>query len=418
MFLRKCAALLFALLPLQAHAEFGTIDEVPAATLLIPHFEVDTLNRAGVNTVITLTNASASAAVAQVTLWTDEALPTARFGIYLTGYDQETINLQNVFNRFPPVTGDAGTDTGDTGSPNDGISNKGILSQDINFPGAVAPCSAPVDALELLVTYDVKAAHTGQASPNYFGGSCGATDYGDGIARGYVTIDSVTQCSIESPHSAAYFSGGIADTRNILMGSYVISNSNGSRLVAANAVHVEAFRQFGGPPLPPAPQYGMYSSLNGYSNTQLREALPTAWAGRAVAGKTDVNYWRDPGQKISVAPGCAVPTAFPLPVRDLSVFSGNGTNTANPGGTLFPHANGHVSGSALSLGAAPGWLFANLNSTNDPDAMNASDWNTIRQSWLIFEQYPSSTPATSGFAYTVEGIQLGNAADFADPIVP
>jgi hypothetical protein len=102
--------LLFALLPLQAHAEFGTIDDVPAATLLIPHFEVDTLNRTGVNTVITLTNASASAAVAQVTLWTDEALPTARFGIYLTGYDQQTIDLQNVFNRFPPVTADAGSD--------------------------------------------------------------------------------------------------------------------------------------------------------------------------------------------------------------------------------------------------------------------------------------------------------------------
>ena len=87
MSLRKLGALLFALLPLQAHAEFGTIDDVPAATLLIPHFEVDTLNRTGVNTVITLTNASASAAVAQVTLWTDEALTTARCGIYLTGYD-------------------------------------------------------------------------------------------------------------------------------------------------------------------------------------------------------------------------------------------------------------------------------------------------------------------------------------------
>ena len=57
---------------------------------------------------------------------------------------------------------------------------------------------------------------------------------------------------------------------------------------------------------------------------------------------------------------------------------------------------------ALSLAASPGWLFANLNSTTDPDPMNATDWNTIRQSWLTFEQYPSSTPATSGFAYTVD----------------
>ncbi|MBL0029662.1 MAG: hypothetical protein IPO95_11610 [Rhodanobacteraceae bacterium] len=413
MSLRKLGALLFALLPLQAHAEFGTIDDVPAATLLIPHFEVDTLNRTGVNTVITLTNASASAAVAQVTLWTDEALPTARFGIYLTGYDQQTIDLQNVFNRFPPVTADAGSDTGDTSNPDDGISNKGDFSQDINFPGAVPPCSAAPSDIELLITYDVKAAHTGLASLNYFGGSCGAINYGDGIARGYVTIDTVTQCTTDSPYETAFFPGGIADRRNILMGSYVISNANGSRMVAANAVHVES-RYVAGP----APSYGLYSSLTNYSTVSEREALPTAWAGRAVAGKTDLNYWRDPGQKITPVAGCAVPAAFPLPLRDLSVFSGNGTNTANPAGALFPYASGRVAGSALSLAASPGWLFANLNSTTDPDPMNANDWNTIRQSWLTFEQYPSSTPATSGFAYTVEGIQLGNAADLADPIVP
>ena len=408
MFLRKCAALLFVLLPLQAHAEFGTIDDVPSATLLIPHFEVDTLNRTGVNTVITVTNASASAGVAQVTLWTDEALPTARFGIYLTGYDQETIDLQNVFNRFPPLTADAGSD------PTDSLSNKGPFSQDINFPGSVPPCGAAPSDIELLITYDVKAAHTGQASLNYFGGSCGASNYGDGIARGYVTIDTVTQCSTAAPYDdLSYFPGGIADRRNIFMGSYVISNANGSRLVAANAVHVES-RYVAGP----SPSFGLYSSLNNYSNVSEREALPTAWAGRAVAGKTDVNYWRDPGQKITPVAGCAVPAAFPLPIRDLSVFSGNGTNTANPVGALFPYASGRVAGSALSLGASPGWLFANLNSTTDPDPMNANDWNTIRQSWLIFEQYPSSTRATSGFAYTVEGIQLGNAADFADPIVP
>jgi hypothetical protein len=105
--------------------------------LLVPYWEADPSDPSGVDTLVTIQNASATAIVAHVTLWTDYGIPTTTFDFYLTGYDQETFSLRSAMNRFVPVTADDGDDPMDTASPNDGISNQGVLSQDINFPGVL-----------------------------------------------------------------------------------------------------------------------------------------------------------------------------------------------------------------------------------------------------------------------------------------
>ncbi|HEX3530076.1 MAG TPA: hypothetical protein VH988_23700, partial [Thermoanaerobaculia bacterium] len=81
-----------------ARAEIGTIDAVPAATLLLPYFEVDLANPNGITTLFSVNNASATAVVAHVTVWTDESIPTLDFDIYLTGYDVQTLNIRDIFN--------------------------------------------------------------------------------------------------------------------------------------------------------------------------------------------------------------------------------------------------------------------------------------------------------------------------------
>ena len=121
----------------RAHAVIGTIDDVPAATLLLPFFEVDLSNPNGITTLFSINNASATAGVAHVTMWTDQSIPTLDFDVYLTGYDVQTINIRDIFNGNLPRTADAGPDPADT------ISNKGTLSQDINFPGSTGPCASP-----------------------------------------------------------------------------------------------------------------------------------------------------------------------------------------------------------------------------------------------------------------------------------
>ena len=86
------AALVFTATP--SRAVIGTIDDVPASTLLLPYFEVDLEHSSGVNTLFSINNASASAAVAHVTVWTDWSFPTLDFDVYLTGFDVQTINLR------------------------------------------------------------------------------------------------------------------------------------------------------------------------------------------------------------------------------------------------------------------------------------------------------------------------------------
>src|SRR5215212_10679428 len=104
-----------------------TIDDVPAATLLLPYFEVDTDNAAGQTTLFSINNASATAILAHVVVWSDLSVPVLDFNVYLTGYDVVTINMRDILTGTFPQTASDGQD------PDDTISNQGDFSQDINF---------------------------------------------------------------------------------------------------------------------------------------------------------------------------------------------------------------------------------------------------------------------------------------------
>ena len=93
-----CLALL-GLLALggQALAVICTIDDVPAATLLLPYFEVDLSNPNGLTTLFSVNNASATAILAHVVVWSDLSVPVLDFDLYLTGYDVQTISLRDIF---------------------------------------------------------------------------------------------------------------------------------------------------------------------------------------------------------------------------------------------------------------------------------------------------------------------------------
>src|SRR3977135_4399955 len=110
-----CLALMSLLgLGSQAFGVIGTIDDVPAAALLLPYFEVDLNNPAGQNTLFSINNASATAILAHVSVFSDQSVPVLDFDVYLTGYDVQTINLHDILvNGNLPVTASAGQDSGD-----------------------------------------------------------------------------------------------------------------------------------------------------------------------------------------------------------------------------------------------------------------------------------------------------------------
>ena len=87
----------------QAFAELCTIDAVPAATLLVPYFEVNLDDANGVTTLFSINNASAAPTIAHVIFWTDWSFPTVDFDIFLTGYDVVGVNVRDVFNGNIPA---------------------------------------------------------------------------------------------------------------------------------------------------------------------------------------------------------------------------------------------------------------------------------------------------------------------------
>ena len=77
------------------------ISLLPAATLLLPYFEVDLSAGAGAGetTIFTITNTTDQPQAARVNIWTDFGYPVMNFNIYLTGYDVQSINLFDVLRR-------------------------------------------------------------------------------------------------------------------------------------------------------------------------------------------------------------------------------------------------------------------------------------------------------------------------------
>jgi hypothetical protein len=330
------------LLATPAAAEIGTMDNVPAATLLLPYFEVDLGNPDGITTLFSINNASASAAVAHVVLWTDFSIPTLDFDVYLTGYDVQTINVRDIFNGVLPRTADSGTDPGDTISP------KGGLSQDINFPGSTGPCGSAGTvyanpALSSNLIDHLRRSHTGLSSP-VFGGRCAGADYGDSIARGYITVDSVTGCNLSFPSDNFYFTS-FADRRNVLWGDSFYVNPGERFAVGGTLVHIEACNMpsvGNGAGLCPfvVGDYTFYGRYNTAAADQ-REPLDTVFFTRYLEGgpfdgDTDLLVWRDSKSGSPTPFTCgSQPSWFPMAQTDVTAFD----EEENPTGLCFQGDN-------------------------------------------------------------------------------
>ncbi|HEV2843801.1 MAG TPA: hypothetical protein VG477_03065, partial [Thermoanaerobaculia bacterium] len=268
-----------------AHGASCALDGGPAATLLLPYFEVDLDNPNGRTTLFSVNNAGAKAALAHVVVWTDMGVPSLTFDIYLTGYDVQTVNLRDIFQQgLLPRTADLARD------PQDTISNQGALSQDITLPGCA---SLPPPVLPLNVLDHLRNAHTGKASA-LFNGNCSGLNRGDRIARGYLTIDVVKSCSDLRPGDTGYFGpDGVAASDNVLWGDFFYVDTVGNFAQGENLVrvHAEPGRYNAGD----ATFYGRF--VNG-SGIDAREPLPRVWGARyalggSFTGGTDLLVWRD-----------------------------------------------------------------------------------------------------------------------------
>ncbi len=319
------------------------IGNAPAATLLLPYFEVDAA-AGGRTTIFSITNVSPYAQIAHVTLWTNWSFPVLDFNIFLTGYDVQPINLYDVI--FSGFIGSAsgGTGINSTFSPNaraaTGVTPNGIATAlatgtnpsqgtqpfsvttsqgNPNFlPSATANCAAgrlpgqlpgalATDVRALLTTGRSTGAGVSCPTPSGAEARVGG-DQGGVTAIGYATIDVAATCSTSLPTDATYYSAEILFD-NVLIGDYQDINQSttaGNYAGGNPLVHIRAIPEGGAAGVAavatnlPFTFYDRYT-INGAGAPRTidrRQPLPQAFAARWINGSTaafDTQYkvWRE-----------------------------------------------------------------------------------------------------------------------------
>lgn len=402
----------------QAVAVTGTVDDVPAATLLLPYFEVNLNDPNALTTLFSVNNASAAPAIAHVTLWTDLSVPTLDFNIYLTGYDVQTINLRDVFNGIVPITEDE--------NDADDISPVGAFSLVTNPLTGVGPgapnCDVglPNGALPPVLLNHIRNAHTGQPSAVFLG-DCSGVDYGDNIARGYITVDSVSECSLQFPGDLGYFAvggTGVANNSNQLWGDYFYVDVLNNFAQGETLVHIEADAALGDD------NYTFYDRFT--AGEDEREGLTSTFAVRfatsfgPIPGGTDLIVWRDGQQTISPFTCGTIPSPFPLAQDQIVIFDEmenpdvpetSPFSPAIPGASLIPFPweaqRTAVGGVDFPVQFGSGWLYLNLNTTIAGSQVNENP--PYVQNWVT-----TIMSADGRFSVGYDAIQLDNVTFAAD----
>ncbi len=110
----------------------------------------------------------------------------------------------------------------------------------------------------------VQDGHTGNPVSTLGANACLGHPHGDGIARGYITIDNVNACSTLFADDPGYFVDGglgIASDDNQLWGDYFIVDPANNFAFGDNMVHIEAEPLFNASSTPTGYTfYGRYTS--------------------------------------------------------------------------------------------------------------------------------------------------------------
>jgi hypothetical protein len=404
------AAFQFAL---PARAVIGTIDQVPAATLLLPYFEVDLGDSNGRTTLFSINNASASPVLTHVVIWSDLSVPVLDFNCYLTGYDVQTLNLRDV------LAGGRLCQTASVGQdPQDTISPKGPLSGDIDFPsctGLLPPPPLPPFFLSHL--HD---SLTGRFSSVLNG--CAGQRFGDDVARGYVTVDTVRGCTLRFPGDPGYFApGGTGDAtdQNVLWGDYITVDpsgpADGETLVAVEASPTDPRTTTSG-------QYTFYGRYVGWTAADNREPLATSFAVRYTKqGLFDsgscLTVWRDSKVPQSSFKCGTLPSWYPLGQEKLLLLDEEETAQVPTTFPVSPQPPGEVvtpfpaetqctvvGGDELPVTFDFGWAYLNLNTFVTAAGANPHADPAAAQGWVTV-----SMSAQGRFSVGFNAVQLDNA---------
>jgi hypothetical protein len=333
----------------------------PAATLLFPYFEVDL--DGGRTTLIAIRKASVGfgdSRLARVTLWTDWAIPTLAFDVFLRAEGVVTLNLRDIFvNGRLPHTG----------------------------PGASAfPGCPDVLGLTIFDTGALQRRHSGRASSD---GMCSSSPRADPtLVTGYITVDATNRCpgAGVTPATFGYFEGAnrVASDLNTLEGDFFLVDAGQSYAGGQSAAHVV---------VPPASQlpgdgdYTFYGRYVGWRGADHRLPLSNVWRTRFLTGGgfdggTHLIVWRDTRRFPNNPLQCGVQTPgwVPLGEERLTVASEQGQVQTYARTEVFDLATQRVSVASLGLAHSFGSLIVDLDHRNGAHAQAWIGWDANAQS--------------------------------------
>ena len=348
----------------------------PAATLLLPYFEVD-LKAPATTTLFTLQNVSPSPVIANVTLWTDWGYAALSFPVHLTGYDVQGINLFDVLGHgaLPPTDCHAG-----------------------NISPAILP--------------DLQAAFTIGGT-----GACTSTvGFFHFRAIGYATIDVVSACTLKNVTSSDYFATLLYD--NVLTGDYQQLATVNDHPYAAGGplVHIRAIPEGGaaGEVVATSLPYTFYDrfALNPLSRkSDRRQPLPALFAPRFIAGgptafNATLKIWREGITAGACSGGQAAVSNSNMRIAEVVRFDEHENATIMPPPAAIsaapPPSPGPPATSAISSanfvffppfstsGDVAGWLYLNLD--------NGRMSGRPSQNWVTVSMFAAPTYATEATA--------------------
>ena len=245
-----------------------TIDQRPAATLLVPYFTV-AINSDGslatgagaLDTLVTIINASSAPMIAHVNVFSERSELVLDFNIALTGFDVQAMSMGQVLQGNLPRTPISKTHV---------IPDPTVLSNDPcqrNGAAAVFPNAAGFLRIRPVATADASdntLATTLYPTPawtlggSFYQGVIGSLDGTAGSRvcpggtappytsplRGYITIDHANYCNLSSPNFASYYSADAIGNENNLMGEVIFVSGSGTQTQGISTVNIESSRLF------------------------------------------------------------------------------------------------------------------------------------------------------------------------------
>ncbi len=383
------------------------IGVAPAATLLLPYFEVDLDDPHGEVTIFTITNVTNVDRIARVTLWTDYAVPMLTFNIELTGYAVQSINLYDLIGRGVLLP-ETSTARGRYSKANPASSCEGLRR------------TVPREELQHIQNAFLEGIY-----PEFGAPGCYNIGNEHENAVGYATVDLVSNCSTNDPFAEQYWTEDLAFD-NALIGDFQQVHSANDFAQGSPMVHIRAIPE-GGTAAErvahpdehrskfPRTFYALFQPSYA-PKLDSRQPLPTVFAARWVSQSgtpfnTFFKIWREGRTGRDVT--CATHDDNVMRFAEVVLFD-DAENAAahglsNPGlpiRTLTASSMISVRDAdiipQLSNGAVGGWVYLNLdNFRQDADASS---------NWVI-----TSMRAEGRYSVDMDAAALGNGCSAPAP---